>query len=82
MGWARKLLADENGAVVSAEIVLLGTIGALGASAGLKSVSESVISEFHDFASAFRSFNQSRSVSERHSDQAWTSDFSFEQQAD
>ena len=59
MGWIRRLLADELGAVVSAETVLLVTVGSLGASVGLESVSESVNSELHDFASALRGMNQS-----------------------
>ena len=81
MGWARKLLADELGAVVAAETALLVTFGSLGASVGLKSVSESVNSELHDFASAIRGLNQSDSVSERHSDGALVAASLFEQQA-
>ena len=81
MGWARKLLADEVGAVVSAEMALLVTTGLLGASAGLESVSESVNSELHDFASALRGLNQNYSVSDRHSDRALVAASWFEQPA-
>ena len=50
---------DENGFVVSAELVLITTIAVLGLVVGLTEVSHSINNELEDVASAFGSLNQS-----------------------
>jgi Flp pilus assembly pilin Flp len=50
---------DENGFVVSAELVLITTIAVLGLVVGLSEVSHSINNELEDVASAFGSLNQS-----------------------
>jgi len=50
---------DQNGFVVSAELVLVLTIGVLSMIVGLHSVSKSVTQELNDVASAFGAIDQS-----------------------
>ncbi len=54
-----QLINDENGFVVSAELVLITTIAVLGLVVGLSEVSHSINNELEDVASAFGSMNQS-----------------------
>lgn len=54
---------DENGFVVSAELVLITTIAVLGLVVGLSEVSHAVNNELEDVASAFGSLNQSYKAS-------------------
>ena len=58
-----QLLNDENGFVVSAELVLITTIAVLGLVVGLTEVSHAVNNELEDVASAFGSMNQSYKTS-------------------
>lgn len=58
-----QLLRDENGFIVSAELVLISTIAVLGIVVGLAEISASVNNELEDVASAVGSLNQSFSVS-------------------
>ena len=53
---------DERGAVLSTELVLVGTLGVVGATVGLKAVSDSVNGELVDVARAIRSLDQSYAV--------------------
>lgn len=55
----RKLFNDENGFVVSAELVLVLTIGALAMVVGLTSVKDSITNELNDIADAFGTIDQS-----------------------
>lgn len=57
-----KLLNDDNGFVISAELVLVLTIAVLGMVVGLTAVRDSVTHELNDLAHAFGSVNQSYSV--------------------
>lgn len=50
---------DEGGAVVTAEVGLLATLGVIGATVGLSSVAKSVDEELKETAAAFRSLDQS-----------------------
>ena len=50
---------DECGAVVTAEVGLLATLGIIGATVGLSSVAKSVDEELKETAAAFRSLDQS-----------------------
>lgn len=54
-----QLLNDENGFVVSAELVLITTIAVLGLVVGLTEISHAVNNELEDVASAIGSLNQS-----------------------
>ncbi len=54
-----QLLRDEQGFVLSAESVLLGTVGVIGATVGLSAVAKSVNDELTEVAMAFRSLDQS-----------------------
>lgn len=53
------LLSDERGAILSAELVLVATIGGLGLLAGLTSVRDSLTEEMSDLAGSIRSLDQS-----------------------
>ena len=59
MNLLTQLLRDEHGFVLSAESVLLGTVGVVGATVGLSAVAKSVNEELTDAAMAFRSLDQS-----------------------
>lgn len=54
----KQLWRDECGFIVSAEMVLVGTIGVLSMVVGLAAVSNSVTNEMYDMADAFNSVNQ------------------------
>lgn len=58
-----RLWNETDGAIVSAEIMLVGTILVIGAIVGLKSVRDSVVTELADLAQAFANVNQSYSYS-------------------
>jgi Flp pilus assembly pilin Flp len=54
-----RLLHDEAGFIVSAELVLIATIGVIAMIVGLSEVALNVNNELHDVAMAFNSVNQS-----------------------
>ncbi len=54
----KKLLNDENGFVVSAELILVSTITVLGLVVGLAEIRQAVAQELEDVASAIGSINQ------------------------
>ncbi|MDA0285045.1 MAG: branched-chain amino acid aminotransferase [Planctomycetota bacterium] len=56
---ALKLLNDEAGFLISAELILISTVLVLGMVVGLSEVSRAVNQELNDLASAFGSVNQS-----------------------
>jgi Flp pilus assembly pilin Flp len=53
-----QLLNDENGFIVSAELVLVSTIVVLGMIVGLAELSLNINNELEDVGSAFSSINQ------------------------
>ncbi len=55
----KNLFNDENGFVVSAELILVATIVVLGLIVGLAEVRQAVSEELEDVASAIGSLNQS-----------------------
>ena len=59
----RKLWNDENGFIVSSELVLIATILVIGMIVGLKSVRDSVVTELADVAQAIANLDQSYSYS-------------------
>lgn len=77
------LWSDESGAILSAEAALLGTVGVVGAGAGLSAVSETVDAELKDVAFAIRSLDQSYSIPQTGCEcggKAWTAGSSFKQE--
>lgn len=60
---ATRLIADESGYIVSAELILVGTIAVLGMVVGLSEVSININNELEDVASAFGAMNQSFAAS-------------------
>ena len=59
MTLALSLWKDEAGFIVSAELILIATIGVLAMVVGLSEVSVAINQELEDVASAFGSVNQS-----------------------
>ncbi len=74
-----QLLRDEYGFVLSAESVLLGTVGVIGATVGLSAASKSVNDELTDVAMAFRSLDQSYCVEGASGCGSYTAGSSFAQ---
>lgn len=58
----QKFLRDESGAIVSAEMVVVATVGVLALVAGWEAVSTLVATELGDIANAVGSMNQSYSI--------------------
>ncbi|MBC7815857.1 MAG: hypothetical protein IAG10_03040 [Planctomycetaceae bacterium] len=54
-----KLVDDENGFIISAELVLVLTIAVLGMVVGLTALRDSITHELNDLAHAFGAINQS-----------------------
>lgn len=54
----KNLMNDENGFVVSAELILISTIAVLGLLVGMAEVRQAVVEELEDVASAIGSLNQ------------------------
>lgn len=71
--------SEEAGLVLSAEAVLLGTVGVIGASVGLSAVSESVNAELAELASAFRSLDQSFEIKGQKSCSGWVAGSEYHQ---
>ena len=59
MSLINKLYRNEAGFIVSAELVLIATIGVLGMIVGLSEVALNINNELEDVGSAFASVNQS-----------------------
>ena len=59
----RKLWNDENGFIISSELVLIATILVIGMIVGLKSVRDAVVTELADVAQAIANIDQSYSYS-------------------
>ncbi len=76
----KELWQDELGLILSAEAVMVGTLGVLGAVVGLNMASTAVDEELKDFAYAIRSLDQSFGFTGRQSCKAWSAGSSFQQQ--
>lgn len=77
MNLLKSLWKDESGVVVSAETVLVGTVGVLGAVAGLSQVSHAVDAELKEVSFAIRSLDQSYGYCGHQTCCAWTAGSSF-----
>jgi len=62
MGMLRHLWNDEDGTVLSAEVVLLTTILIIGIIVGAKSFRDSSVTEWADFAQAIADMDQSYNI--------------------
>lgn len=71
---------DETGLVMSAELVMLGTVGVIGATVGLSAASTAINDELVEFSHAIRSLDQSYEVQGHTSCRAWTASSSYHQQ--
>ena len=76
----RTFWIDECGAILSAELVMVGTLGVIGMTVGLATVSEAVNEELQEFAMAIRSLDQSYCVEGRTGCRAWTASSCYQQQ--
>lgn len=75
----REFWNDELGAVLSAEMVSVGTVAVLGTTVGLGALRDSVNEEMVDVAKAMRSMDQSYSIPGRSGGGAWTAGSSYRQ---
>lgn len=76
----KRLWSDEDGLVLSAEVVTVGTLGVLGAVVGLNAASTAVDQELKEFAGAIRSLDQSYGYVGHQSCRAWTAGSCYRQQ--
>jgi hypothetical protein len=63
MNVLRKMWTDEAGAIMTAEMVMLGTVAVLATSAGVGVLSNAVSDEVAEMAMAVRAFDQSVAIS-------------------
>ena len=77
-----RLWAEETGAVVSAEIMLVASILVIGVIVGLKSVRDAVVTELADVAQALSNVNQSYCYSGTAGHHAFTGGGAFSDLAD
>ena len=80
MGCLSELWTDERGFVLSAEAVVIGTVGVIGATVGLTMAANSIHEELKECAFAFRSLDQSYSYQGFSSSRAATAGSKFQQQ--
>ncbi|MGZ0170496.1 MAG: branched-chain amino acid aminotransferase [Planctomycetales bacterium] len=78
-----KLINDETGFIVSAELILVATIAVLGVVVGFSEIAFGINNELEDVASAFGSVNQSFYVNGFHSEgKACTAGSEYEDDSD
>ena len=75
-----ELWSDEAGVIMSAEAVVLGTVGVVGLTAGLNVASKAVNSELQDLGFAVRSLDQSYEIPATYGCGAYTAGSSFKQE--
>ena len=75
-----ELWSDEAGVIMSAEAVVLGTVGVVGLTAGLSIAAKAVNSELQDLGFAIRSLDQSYEIPATHGFGAYTAGSSFKQE--
>lgn len=76
----KTLWKDDAGIIMSAEAVMVGTIAAVGLTAGVTAVSHAVNEELKDVGFAIRSLDQSYAVPGMKSGHAWTAASHFQQE--
>ncbi|MDA1229783.1 MAG: hypothetical protein O2856_03325 [Planctomycetota bacterium] len=80
MGIFREMWNDEAGVIMSAEAVVLGTVGVVGLTAGLSVAGKSVSAELLDMAFAIRSLDQSYEIPANKCCESYTAGSSFRQE--
>lgn len=80
MQWLKSLWKDEMGSVITAEAVLLGTMGVVGATVGLNMASDSVDQELRDVSHSLRHLDQSYEFAGRTGCRARTAGSVFRQE--
>lgn len=80
MQLVKDLWQDEHGLILSAEAVMVGTLGVLGAVVGLNMATTAVDEELKEFAFAIRSLDQSYGFVGHQSCRAWSAGSSYRQQ--
>lgn len=75
----REFWNDELGAILSAEMVSVGTVAVLGTTVGLGQLRDSLNEEMVDMAKAVRSLDQSYYIPGRAGGGAWTAGSSYRQ---
>ena len=75
-----ELWNDEAGVIMSAEAVVLGTVGVVGLTAGLSVAAKAVNSELQDLGFAIRSLDQSYEIHATQGCGAYTAGSSFKQE--
>jgi len=68
----KRLWQDESGVILSAEAVLVGTVGVVGAIAGLGAITHAVEDKLNETAFAIRSLDQSYVIRGQRGCAAWT----------
>ena len=68
----KRLWADESGAVLTAEAVLVGSVAVLGVVVGLNQAATAVDEELKEFGAAIRSLDQSYGYVGHQSCRAWS----------
>ena len=69
--WVNQFWNDEQGFIISAELVIILTVAVLAMIVGLSYVQSAVVSEFHDVAGAISSLNQSYAYTGFYSRSYW-----------
>ena len=77
-----QLLNDDNGFIVSAELVLVTTIAVLSMVVGLSEVANNVTQELEDVGAAFGSINQSFGTCGYDGHHGWTTGSNFRDHED
>jgi len=76
----KALWNDEQGFVLSTELVMLGTLGVVGTTVGVNMAAKSINQEMQDFSHAIRSLDQSYCVEGHASKTAWTAGSCYRQE--
>jgi Flp pilus assembly pilin Flp len=66
-----KLINDENGFLISAELILVATIAVLGMVVGLSEIAFGINNELEDVGAAFGSVNQSLNLTASRGQSRW-----------
>lgn len=80
MNILKQIWHDELGVVLSAEMVIVGTVAAVGVTTGMSVAARAVNEELEDVAQAIRSLDQSYCIEGHEGCFAWTASSSFRQQ--
>lgn len=80
MSLLTELWNDETGLILSAEAVMIGTVGVLGAIVGLSTLGSAINAELKEMAAGIRSLDQSYAFAGQRGCRAWTAGSCYIQQ--